>query len=67
MAKKQQSVPKIPVKDMEVDGVYKTYVQEIVKILEINKETETIVLFNISGAHKQWIEFRNIYLIERIR
>lgn len=66
MAKKKV-MTKIPVNELEVDGVYRSYVQDIVKILEIKKDTETVVLFNISGAHKQWTEFKYINLVERIR
>lgn len=66
MAKKTV-VTKIPVNELELDGVYKTYVQELVKILKIDEERQEIVLFNISGAHKQWVGFKNIYLTERIR
>lgn len=53
--------------ELVVDGVYKTWVQEIVKILTIDKEKEKICLYNISGTHKQWVEFKNINLIAKLR
>lgn len=68
MAKKVEvNVNRIPVSELEVNCVYKTYVQELVKILEINNERKSICLYNISGAHKQWVDFKNIYLTNKIR
>ena len=69
MAKKKAAAvtKRIDVKDIEVDGTYKTYVKDIVKILKINEDRKQIILYNISGSHKQWVDFRNIYLVERLR
>jgi len=65
MAKKQEKAEKIPVKDLEVGATYRTYVLDLVKILQIDEDRETVVLYNISGAHKQWVSFKNIFLIEK--
>ena len=65
MAKKQEKAEKIPVKDLEVGATYRTYVLDLVKILQIDEDRETVVLYNISGAHKQWVAFKNIFLIEK--
>ena len=69
MAKKKAELAaekRIAVKDIVVDGVYKTYVNDIVKVLKINKDREQFVLMNITGAFKQWVDFRYIYLVERL-
>jgi len=68
MAKKKAELAaekRIAVKDIVVDGVYKTYVNDIVKVLQINMDREQFVLMNITGSFKQWTDFKNIYLIER--
>jgi len=71
MAKKKKEeskqVPKIPVNEIELGGVYKTFVNELVRVDKIDGEKKQIVLYNINGAHKQWIDFQHIYLIEKIR
>ena len=71
MAKKKNTneslAPKIPVNEIELGGVYKTYVNELVQVLQINGETNQFLIYNISGAHKQWIDFKYIYLTEKIR
>ncbi len=64
MAKKDVT-QKIPVGEIEVGATYRTYVKDLVKILDKNEKTEMIILYNISGSHKQWVSFKNIYLIER--
>lgn len=61
-----EEVEKISVEDIEINGVYKTYVGDIVKILEIDNERECITLMNITGSFKQWIDFKNIFLVRRI-
>ena len=66
MAKKNENNGKIPVEELKVDGVYKTYVGDIVKILKINNERKEIVLSNVTGAHKQWTSFKNIYIVEQL-
>ena len=72
MAKKNgngniEEKPRIPVSEIVVGGAYKTYVNDIVKILRINEETETITLYNVTGSFKQWTSFKNIYLVKRIK
>jgi len=69
MAKKKAELAaekKIDIKDIVVNGVYKTYVNDIVKILRINKEREEFVLYNVTGSHRQWTSFKHIYLVERL-
>ena len=68
MAKKKNGEvsPKIPVKEIEVDGVYRTWVSDIVKIQKIDEDRQTVVLYNITGSFKQWVAFKNIYLTERL-
>lgn len=70
MAKKKDNTeelaPKIPVNEIELGGVYKTAVQDIVRIEKIDGENEKIVLYNISGAHRQWVGFGHIYLTEKL-
>ena len=56
----------IKVEDITVDGVYRTYVKDLVKIIEINKNRKSISLFNISGSFNQIIDFKNIALVEKI-
>ena len=69
MAKKKAELAaekRIDVKDIVVDGVYKTYVNDIVKILKINEDRKQFVLMNITGSFKQWVDFKNIYLVEKL-
>jgi hypothetical protein len=63
--KKAERLVKIPIEEIEVNGVYKTYVNDIVKVLSIDKEKEQFVLMNITGSFKQWIDFKNIFLVTR--
>ena len=64
MAKKEKK-EKLPVSEIFEGATYRTYVLDLVKILKKDDEKEEIILYNISGSHKQWISFKNIYLIER--
>jgi|AntAceMinimDraft_18_1070375.scaffolds.fasta_scaffold89377_2 hypothetical protein len=65
--KKVKIIPRIPVKELEVGCVYKSFVLDLVKILEISEERQTVVIFNITGAYRQWKTFKQINLIEKIR
>ncbi len=70
MAKKKKVktvVKNIPLEDLEVDGTYKSYVGDVVKILKIDEKNKTVVLYNVSGSHKQWTSFNYINLVEKIR
>jgi mRNA-degrading endonuclease RelE of RelBE toxin-antitoxin system len=62
---KESEFSEIQVKDLEIGGVYQNHVKDLVKVLEINNETKTVLFYNISGAHKQWISFKNIALVEK--
>lgn len=69
MAKKKAEIAetkRIPVKDIKVNDIYKTYVNDIVKVTKINEESETITLYNVTGSYNQWISFKHIFLIEKI-
>lgn len=70
MAKKKDNTeelaPKIPLNEIELGGIYKTAVQDIVRVEKIDGGNEKIVLYNISGAHRQWVDFKYIYLVEKI-
>ena len=68
MAKKNGNgeAPKIPVSEIKVGGVYKTYVNDLIRIEDINETTQMIRLYNVTGAFKQWTAFKNIYLIEHM-
>jgi len=63
---KEKENNNINVEDIEVGCVYRNYVKDLVKILEINKEKQQILLYNISGSFKQWLAFKNIALIEKL-
>lgn len=65
--KKEAQTPKIPVNEIELGGVYKNYVNELVRVEEINTTTNEVVLYNITGSHKQWINFKHVYLVEKVR
>jgi hypothetical protein len=58
---------KIEVKDLEVGVTYKNYVQDLCKVLSINETTQTVCLYNITGAFRQWILFNNVNLVQKIR
>jgi len=67
MAKKKNGVtPKIPVSELKINTVYRTYVRDIVKILKINEATKTVVLYNVTGSFRQWVDFKNIYIVEKL-
>jgi hypothetical protein len=71
MAKKKSEntveVNRIEPSDIDVGGIYRTYVNDLVRVESFNGETNKFVLYNISGAHRQWIDPANICLIEKIR
>jgi hypothetical protein len=70
MAKRKIDVdelaPKIPINQIDLGGVYKTAVQDIVRVESIDGAKNQFVLYNISGAHKQWVDFNNLYLVEKV-
>lgn len=57
---------RIPLDEIEVGGVYKSYANDLVKIEEKNDEREQVVLSNITHAFRQWVSYKNIYLVDRI-
>jgi len=63
---KNKDIPKIPIENLIVGGVYQSYVSDIVKVLSIDKNKKEIKLYNVTGAFNQWISFKNIYLIKEI-
>jgi len=69
MAKKketQETTNRIPLEEIELGGVYKNYVNDIVKVEKIVGDQEKIIFYNISGAHRQWISFKNVFLVEKV-
>jgi mRNA-degrading endonuclease RelE of RelBE toxin-antitoxin system len=40
---------------IEINGVYKTHVGDLVKIMEIDKANDRIHLYNISDGANQWV------------
>ena len=40
---------------IEINGVYKTHVGDLVKIMEIDKPNDRIHLYNISDGANQWV------------
>ena len=41
--------------ELRVNGVYKTHVGDLVKILSIDEKNDRLHLFNISDSAKQWV------------
>jgi hypothetical protein len=52
---------------LEVGGVYKTNVKDLVEIREINDQTQQLKLYNITESCTQWTSIKKHRLIERIR
>ena len=52
--------------DVEVDGVYQTHVKDIIKILKIDEEKQSVFLYNISGAFNQWVDLKNLNIVKKI-
>ena len=40
---------------IEINGVYKTHVGDLVKIMDIDKPNDRIHLYNISDGANQWV------------
>jgi mRNA-degrading endonuclease RelE of RelBE toxin-antitoxin system len=40
---------------IEVGGLYKTHVGDLVKIMEIKEKEDTVHLYNISESANQWV------------
>ena len=70
MAKKKANTKvkkeKLHLDEIVIGGVYKTYVNDLVKIEQKNDDTEQVVLTNITHAYRQWVSYKNIYLTDRI-
>ena len=58
-------VTKIPIGEIVENGVYQSYVHDIVKVLKIDNKLNKLWLYNVSGAHKQWTDFKNVNFIKR--
>jgi hypothetical protein len=48
-----EKFPKI--EKIEVNEVWKTHVNDLVKIIEIDKENDRVHIFNISDGANQWV------------
>jgi hypothetical protein len=44
-------------KEIEINGVYKSHVGDLIKVLEIDKSNDRIHLYNISDGANQWVSF----------
>ena len=62
---KESEFSNIEVRDLEIGAVYQNHVKDLVKVLEINNETKVVLFYNVSGAYRQWIDFKNIALVEK--
>jgi len=58
--------PKIEVKDLKEGTLYQNVGLDIVKIENINYEKELVTVRNITLACRQWIIFKNMYIIRKI-
>lgn len=47
------SVEKI--KEVKPNEVYRTHVNDLVKIIEVDKENDRVHIFNISDGANQWV------------
>ena len=43
------------VKEVKVNEVYKTHVNDLVKIVELDKVNDRLHIFNISDGANQWV------------
>jgi len=69
MAKKKAETDeqkRIPVSELEIGGVYKSAVQDLVRIEKLDEEDQKVVVYNISGAHRMWISMKHIFLVEKV-
>lgn len=44
-------------REIEINGVYKSHVGDLIKVLEIDKSNDRIHLYNISDGANQWVSF----------
>ena len=51
--KKEETVERIPIEEIEEGATYKTYVNDIVVVRKINKQRKEVIIYNASGDHKQ--------------
>ena len=51
---------------IEINGVYKTHVGDLVKVVEIDKPNDRIHLYNISDGANQWVSLSRA-LVHKIR
>jgi hypothetical protein len=52
---------------LEVEGVYKTNVKDLVKIREIDEKKGKMHLYNITENCNQWVNIKNHRLVAKIR
>ena len=55
---------------IEVNGIYKTHVNDLVKIINIDKSNDRIHLYNISDGANQWVSLSRAIkhkIISRVR
>lgn len=65
-AEKKEDNKFIPIEDIEIGAVYRTHVKDLVKVLDKDEKLQKFKLYNISGAFKQWTDFRNASFVEKM-
>lgn len=55
------------VNEIEKNGLYRTYVGDIVKVTKIDHVKKEMTLFNVSQSCNLYKQFRYVDIIERIR
>jgi len=65
-ADKEKAGDFIAVDDVEINAVYRTHVKDLVKVLAKDETLQKFKLYNISGAYRQWTDFRNIAFVEKM-
>ena len=56
----------IPVKDLKIGTLYKTYQKDIVKIEKIDEERQSVVMYNATAQCRQWVDFRHVLITNKI-
>lgn len=41
--------------DLEINGIYRTHIGDLVKIISIDESNDRIKIFNISDGANQWV------------
>lgn len=63
----EDNVKQIPLDELKEDGVYRTYVGDIVKIKAIRSEINQLYIYNISEGCNIYMNLKKHILTQRIR